>query len=252
MPECQSYVVPLHALGYFRPGNSVRNGNENETTMRKRSTKKFVPVGSSLVVIDAFRAATTACHVLRRWPQRYLLVADSGVAARLASQWPDSLLIGKPEIGATFTYDVPNSPTRVGQVDIEGRTVIHRTSAGAVGILRGGAIDAVFLAGFINAKATSRAISGTSPRLVPMGHEGTTPSLEDNLAARCIAAHLGGPTFTLEEHLAELRAGPGRYFFGEDQAQYPASDFELCVAIDAFDFAIRADLQGDYARLRRV
>lgn len=206
---------------------------------------------SPLVVIDAFRAAATACHILARRPLSYFLVTDSSVAARLAACSTRPLLIGKPEIGAALVYDLPNSPSRVGQVEVEGCTVIHRTSAGATGVLRGGVVGPVFLAGFVNASATARAIAGTSPTLMPMGHEGVNPTLEDDLAADCIATRLAGGLFDLAAHLPALRAGPGRYFFGEDQLQYPRGDFDLCVALDAFDFPIRAERAGDYASLSR-
>ena len=85
-----------------------------------------------------------------------------------------------------------------------------------------------------------------------MGHEGTTPSLEDDLAAECILARIAGRPFSLGPYLTALREGAGRYFFSEDQAQYPEADFARCLDIDAFDFAIRADNLGDYARLRRA
>lgn len=217
--------------------------------MRRRKPENALP--NLVVVIDTFRAATTACHVLAGRPRDYFLVADSAAAARLAATAAHPLLIGKPEIGATLTFDLPNSPSRVAALDLAGRTVIHRTTAGAGGVLAADAAD-VLLAGFVNVGSTARIVVGRPVRVLPMGHEGVTPTLEDDLTAACIEARLRGEPFDLAPHLDGLREGPGRYFFEEDQAQYPRADFDLCLAIDSFDFAIRTDRFGDYARLSRA
>lgn len=205
------------------------------------------------VVIDVFRAFSTACYVLDRGPSDYFLVATSDVAERLARRVERPLLIGKPERGASFVYDLPNSPTRSLEVDVPGRTVIHRTEAGARGILaaRG---DMVLAAAFVNARATVRCLrraGRASISLFPMGFEGATPSLEDDLCAALILAHLRGEAFAIAEHIDRLRRGPGRYFFGADQQQYPREDFDRCVASDVFEFAVRAECLGDHARLTR-
>jgi 2-phosphosulfolactate phosphatase len=206
----------------------------------------------AVLIIDTFRAATTACHVLAGGPRDYFLVADSAAAARLASTFPYPLLIGKPEIGATLAYHLPNSPSRVAALDLAGRTVIHRTTAGAGGVLAADAAADVLLAGFVNVGSTARMVLGRPVRVLPMGHEGVTPTLEDDLTAACIEARMRGEPFDLAPHLDGLREGPGRYFFEEDQAQYPGADFDLCLAIDSFDFAIRSERFGDYARLSRA
>lgn len=205
----------------------------------------------TVVIIDTFRAATTACHILRQEPSEYLIVAESRVARRLASERRGALLVGKPEIGSDQAYDVPNSPTRVDALDLAGRSVIHRTTAGTTGVLHADA-PTVLLAGLVNATATARLVRGRPHQLVPMGHEGTTPSLEDDIAAAYIRACLEGLRFSTTPHIEALRSGPGRYFFAEDQDQYPAADFDRCLAVDAFDFAVRAEVFGDYARLRRA
>jgi 2-phosphosulfolactate phosphatase len=216
--------------------------------MLKRDASRSVTV-----VIDAFRAFATASFIFDRMPADYLLATSSQVARRLATERPDVLLIGKPEIGADLTYDIPNSPARSLDVRVAGRTVIHRTEAGARGVLLAGHSDVVLVAGFVNAGATAHLVNtlGATATLRPMGHEATTPSLEDDLCAALIQARIDGRKFDLGPHLRDLREGPGRYFFGENQTEYPRRDFDLCTEIDRFAFAIRAHLVGDYARLER-
>ena len=204
------------------------------------------------VVIDAFRAATTATAVLARRPRLYLYTHSCAVAARLAASAEDPLLIGRPEPGSTFRYHLPNSPSRVSEHQIADRVVIHRTSAGAIGVLQSPPGAEVLLAGFVNAEATAERLRDRPHVLLPMGHEATTPSLEDELCARLIAARVVGSDLDLGPHLADLRAGPGRYFFEADPRFYPPADFELCLAVDTVHFSVRVHRRGDHSLLQRA
>ena len=88
------------------------------------------------VIIDVFRAFTTACYVLEQKPKKYFYATKSSVLRELSLNYANKLFIGKNEIGANINYDIPNSPTRVTKVDVKNRIVMHRTEAGAKGILK--------------------------------------------------------------------------------------------------------------------
>lgn len=206
------------------------------------------------IVIDAFRAFTTACYVLEQQPATYALTTKSTVVSRLASNLSNPLLIGKPEIGAVLTYDIPNSPTRVKGVKITNQNILHRTEAGAKGVLLAQGADIILAAGFVNADATVQYIKTlTNPkvRIAPMGHEAKTPSLEDDVCAQYIYALLHGQELNLTQFYTALREGSGSYFFSDDQWQYPRKDFDRCLKVGRFNFAIQAEVQDDYAILRR-
>jgi 2-phosphosulfolactate phosphatase len=85
-----------------------------------------------------------------------------------------------------------------------------------------------------------------------MGHEGTTPSLEDDICAHYIKARLQGQTLNLEQYHAALQKGSGSYFFSGDQWQYPYEDFKCCLELNRFNYAVKAEVQGDYAILTRL
>jgi hypothetical protein len=141
------------------------------------------------VVIDVFRAFTTASYILEFNPATYIITTKTDVISQLARELPNILVIGKPEKGADFTYDIPNSPTRVQGVNVTGLNVLHRTEAGAKGILLAWDADIILAAGFVNAKATAqyiRTLINPKVKIVPMGHESTTPSLEDDVGAQYI------------------------------------------------------------------
>ena len=84
-----------------------------------------------------------------------------------------------------------------------------------------------------------------------MGHEATTPSIEDDICAEYIKSLLNNKNFDINPFIQELKEGPGKYFFLEDQWQYPREDFPNCLEIDKFDFAIQAKLFGNHAILTR-
>ncbi len=206
------------------------------------------------VIIDVFRAFTTACYVADRHPCAYFLFTTSDAVGTLPDVGDNPLLIGKAELGVDLGYHIPNSPTLSRRAGVEGRLVLHRSGAGAKGVLAATAADEIITGSFVNAAAVARYIRRTQPRqlsIVPMGHEAGTPSLEDELCAECIAALVRGEEFDLTPHLDALRTGPGKYFF-EGAAEYPPEDFERCLERDRFDFVLQATLHGDYAELRRL
>lgn len=209
---------------------------------------------SVTVIIDVFRAFTTACYVLEHHPTTYMLTTKSTVISRLASDLSAPVLIGKPEKGAVLNYNIPNSPTRVNEIKINGQNVLHRTEGGAKGVLDAKGADIILVAGIVNADATVQYITKlTNPQvnIVPMGHEATIPSLEDDICAQYINAQLKGEKMNLTEFHAALQEGPGKYFFSEDQWQYPCQDFQYCLEVGRFNFAIQAQVHDDYAILMR-
>jgi len=207
------------------------------------------------VVIDVFRAFTTASYVLENHPATYKLAVNHAVISRLAQEHINPVVIGKPERGVIGNiYHIPNSPTRVMDVQIGARDVIHRTEAGARGILLAKESDVVLAAGFVNARATVNYIKSLidpQVKIVPMGHEGVTPSLEDDLCARYIQGLIDGEEIEPAPYFSQLKMGSGSYFFSEDQQQYPREDFDRCLEIDRFNFAILAEVKGEYAILSR-
>jgi 2-phosphosulfolactate phosphatase len=242
-------MIRLLLKGFIFLLSFIIQSENSLSTEQRESTETRV-----VVVIDVFRAFTTACYVLEQKPSTYILTTKSDVVSRLAPNALDTITIGKAEMGAVYTYDIPNSPTRVKEIKITNKTVLHRTEAGAKGVLFAQDADIILAAGFVNADATARYIKmlqNPRVRITPMGHEATTPSLEDDICAKYIETQLSnGQQMDLSEFRKALQEGPGNYFFSDDQWQYPREDFECCLETGRFDFAIQAEVLGDYATLR--
>lgn len=206
------------------------------------------------VIIDVFRAFTTACYVLEQNPKKYIYATKTGELRKRALGHINTLFIGKNEIGASIKYDIPNSPSRVKEIIVSDKVVLHRTEAGAKGILSAKDADIILATSFVNASATVRYIKklqNPEIKIIPMGHEATTPSIEDDICAEYIKSLLNNKNFDINPFIQELKEGPGKYFFLEDQWQYPREDFPNCLEINKFDFAIQAELCGNHAILTR-
>jgi len=205
-----------------------------------------------VVIIDVFRAFTTAAYILEKVPKTYILAKKSTVISQLATKLRGPILIGKSEQGVDLAYDIPNSPTRTRGVLISGKDILHRTEAGAGGLLLAKNADIVLAAGFVNASATAkyiRSLPNAEVIILPMGHEGTQPSLEDDICAEYIKSLIEGRKMKLTKLHSFLKSSSGKYFFSQDQWQYPKEDFYRCLAVDYFDFVIKATVLDDYAIL---
>ncbi|WP_032113947.1 2-phosphosulfolactate phosphatase [Candidatus Paracaedibacter symbiosus] len=250
-------------------GLCLFNANSIIWAMQEEEVENIVSIHSSvpinfvhkkdqsqiIVIIDAFRAFTTASYVLENHPASYTIAVESTVISRLSSGYTNPLLIGKPEKDSTLSYNIPNSPTRVLEMEIKDQHVFHRTAAGARGLLLAREADIVLAASFANIEATAQYIKNipnSRVSIIPMGHEATTPSLEDNLCAEYLKALLKEEEMNLTSYLPALREGSGAYFFSQDQWQYPREDFDRCLKIGQFNFAIQALVQENYATLRRI
>jgi 2-phosphosulfolactate phosphatase len=204
----------------------------------------------SVVVIDVFRAFTTACYAAAAGA-RVVPVADIDAARALGARHPDWLLAGERDGRDLPGFDFGNSPARIAAAPLAGRTLVHTTHAGTQGVTRADAADEVLTGSLVNAAAIVRYLRRRSPAVVSivrMGHQAQERSLEDDLCAELLAARLVGREHDTHDLAARLRAAPAAAKFFDPAATWaPEADFALCAAVDRFDFVLRlaaADAEG--------
>ncbi|HMB23158.1 MAG TPA: 2-phosphosulfolactate phosphatase, partial [Anaerolineales bacterium] len=90
----------------------------------------------AVIVIDVIRAFTNAAFALARGAKEIYPVGTVEEALHLRAALPNSLACG--EVGGVppKEFDFGNSPTQTSTLDLNGRTIIQRTSAGTQGIVR--------------------------------------------------------------------------------------------------------------------
>ena len=209
------------------------------------------------VVIDVFRAFTTACFVIANGAESILAVGDLDRAIKLKAAHPENFLIGERHGAAPPGFDFGNSPADLEHVDFSGHSVIQTTSAGTQGLVNATNADEVITGAFVNAGAVVHYLRAQNPSqvsLVCMGREALEPTVEDTACAEFIRDSLLGVKTDFAAMSIRVRdAESARKFFDREIAWAPERDFELCLALDRFDFILRAEPTSEsVVRLRRA
>jgi 2-phosphosulfolactate phosphatase len=208
------------------------------------------------VIIDVFRAFTTACYAFSRNTACIIPVADIQEAYRIRHANPEFLLMGERNEMKPPGFDYGNSPFMLPAEGLEGKTIIHTTSSGTQGIA--GAINAteVITGSFVNAGAIAKYINSIQPEtvsLVCMGYACEYPTDEDTQCALYIRNLLTGTPSGFEEMKEIIRTGTGQRFFDpEKQSWSPEADYHLCLQPDIFDFVLKAEHRPEYTVLRKI
>ncbi len=195
------------------------------------------------VVIDVFRAFTTACFVHAAGGE-ILAVAGEEDARTLARGIPGALLMGERDCVPLPGFDFGNSPALVEERDFSGRTVVFTTSAGTQGLAAASGADEIITGAFVNASAVVRHIQARSPEfvtIVALGESGRWPSPEDSMCGIYLKNALEDFPNSFETLGRFLRAAPSAAKFLDPDKDYaPARDLDLCLELDRFDFVLAA------------
>jgi len=188
------------------------------------------------VIVDVFRAFTTAAFCVAAGAREIVLVGDPAHALSMKAADPSLFLTG--EIGGRPIpgFDIGNSPSAIELLDLSGRRVVQRTSAGTQGVVAATAAHGVVLGSFVIAEATVRYLASVASdvTVVAMGHGGTAPSQEDEACARYIEARLAGA----RPDRAAVIAALWQDEHPDWPEWFPRRDAELACEVDRFDFAL--------------
>ncbi len=210
------------------------------------------------VIIDVFRAFSVECYLFAGGVRRVLATGGLESAYALKRQYPEALLVGERHGFPLPGFDCGNSPFRLSNLPLAGKTVVHTTSAGTQGLDAAAGADEILTGSLVNAKAIAAYLRSCRPHtvtLVSMGLEAQRSAAEDVLCARYIESLLRDRPFTaqyMKERIVELKSGSGQRFFNpHTQEAMPREDFQLCTDIDRFPFVIRALPRGGYFEMER-
>lgn len=195
------------------------------------------------VIIDVFRAFSLECYLYDLGASAVFPVGSVEQARRMKQQHPDYLLVGERGGKKCEGFDFGNSPSAVSREAVDGRCVIHTTSAGTQGIVGAVHADQILTGSLVNAKAIAAYIAKGGYRrvsLVCMGNGGVRPAKEDELCARYLQSLLTGAPFDIAAGVASLRHDGGEHFFDPaNQEVFPREDFWMCTQYDRFPFVLQ-------------
>lgn len=198
------------------------------------------------VVIDVFRAFTTACFIMNNSARTIYPVGEVETAFKLKNEIPNSILVGERNEVIIPGFDYGNSPANIEHVDFKDKTIVHTTSAGTQGIVNAHNAEEIITASFVNVYAVVNYIKEKNPDIVSivcMGKSGISPTEEDTWCAEYIRALLLDKPYDIETKLTKLRYLEGkRFFVPENQEQCPERDFYLSTQLGIFNFVLKAEL----------
>lgn len=201
------------------------------------------------VIIDVFRAFSTACYAVRNGAVGIIPLGDVELAYQLKEENPDFILMGERKGKMLPGFDYGNSPTEVETVDFTGKTVIQTTSAGTQGFANARNAAELITGSFVNAEAIVMYIRKRAPQkvsLVCMGTWAVKPNDEDSLCAQYISDRLDGRKIDAEAIRTRLKESKtARIFFDPEVKWAPEKDFDLCLNIGLCDFILKAERNGN-------
>jgi 2-phosphosulfolactate phosphatase len=196
------------------------------------------------VVIDVFRAFSTACYLLAMKPKKLVAVATIEQALLAKREHHQCLLIGERMGKILPGFDFGNSPATFFGHNFKNKTIYFTTTAGVQGVV--GAISAqeVITGSFVNAKATIDYIKRRKPKeltLLCCNRQEKDLIEEDEYCAIYFKQVLEKKRTNYSQILKCLTEGAGKKFFLSDkQAWFPQEDFYLCTKKDEFNFAVKS------------
>jgi len=212
----------------------------------------------AVVIIDVFRAFTTAAVMLANRAERIIMVGSVEEAVALRASGIGQVCVGEVDGLAPATFDFGNSPYAVSGTDFTGKTIIQRTSAGTQGIVTARHAGTMFAGALVTARATAevlRAEGGDLVTLVAMGKNGVGRTDEDELCALHLRNLLEGRAGDREAVRQVILAGGEAPRFRDPAGRdsHPG-DLEIALDVDRYDFAVAVAIEDGrpVARMRRV
>lgn len=221
-----------------------------------QGTEQPYPPADINVVIDVIRAFTVAHIAFLRGVREILLVNTVEEAMALRSQHPGYLLAGEIKGLPIAGFDLDNSPYRFSQADIEGRTLVQKTTNGVKATLAALSARHLFVTGFSNAARTAahvqRLLSSGDCRSVNL--IASHPVDDDDLAC----AHFMRDQI-LEQGLIDSASVASRIRSARSAAKFQTlqpnefepRDLDFCVRELESDFVMEVVRNGETPRIKR-
>jgi 2-phosphosulfolactate phosphatase len=203
----------------------------------------------TVVIIDVFRAFTTAAVAFSRGARRIIMVDTLAKALSLRSAGLGDYCIGERHGARPAGFDFGNSPSELTHADIAGTTLIQTTSNGTAGIVAARHGESVYAGALVNAEATVQAILRRAPAivtLVAIGRGAVTRADEDEICALYLRSRLQGrkpDADAVRSLLSTMVPPPDADLIAS--GDYDPGDREIAAAIDAAPFAIRVRAEGE-------
>ncbi|MGW1620034.1 2-phosphosulfolactate phosphatase [Streptomyces sp. NPDC002172] len=224
-----------------------------------RATFTGVPGLSSppevAVVVDVMRAFTVAAWAFRKGAERIVFAETLDEALELKARHPGWLAFQDGPVAPGF--DLANSPAELRALDVAGRTVVQKTTAGTTGALAVAGARLLLCASFVVAGATAAVLRRERPAAVTFVVTGDGGRAEEDLAcAEYIAGLVTDGSVAPGPFVERARNSGGAARLAEGvrlgwEGVHP-EDVPMCLETDTFPFAMAAAREDGHLVLRPV
>ena len=199
------------------------------------------------VVIDVFRAFSTACYVFANGAKKIIPVDDIELAYKLKRDNPNFILMGERGGRIQPGFDFGNSPADILNVDFTGKTIVQTTSAGTQGLVGANKAEIIITGSFVNAGACVKYVKDRGFQEIFLLSTDPTPGKnEDILCAEYMRSMLQGQDADFSKIVGDLKAGGhADKFLDPENKDHPEADLPLCLTLNKFDFILKVEGRGE-------
>jgi 2-phosphosulfolactate phosphatase len=225
--------------------------------IRKLTLEECDQAKGVTVVIDVLRAFSAEAYAFHQGAREIIAVSTVEEALLWKEREPSILVMGEVNGYSVPGFDLWNSPGELARLDLSGRRLVHRTTAGTQGIIGSARASSVYAASFVVARATAnwlRSLSIDEVDFIITGQDSSRDGDEDAACADYISACLINEVSPdPEPYLARVHASDtGRRFYREAPHDVWMEDLRLCTMINRFNFAMQVQMEGSNFVIRKV
>ena len=209
----------------------------------------------TVIVIDVFRAFTTAAIAFDNGATAITLVAEADDALALHQDGGGDVIMGEVGGKRPEGFDYGNSPYEISRVDLTGKSLVQSTRAGTVGVaaaFESPDTDTIYLGSFAVADATVKAVLADAPELVTilaMGDQGVVRADEDEQCGIYLRNLLEGRRPDPEAVRSLIMTGGAtQKFFDNSQPQFHPRTLDWPCSSASTPFAMRVSREKGPAR----
>lgn len=209
----------------------------------------------TVVVIDVLRSFTTAAVALSNGASAIYPVAGVAVAMALLGRVPNPVSVGAVGGGDPVPgFDFGNSPSRLMDADLAGKSVVMCTAAGVRGLQSFRQARRLYAASLVCAQATAEAICAAGAEdvcFVITGEWVDRDGDEDIACADYIESLLSGNPARPDQFARRVRESDfGQRFAAGSWPNLPRADLDIAAHADLFGFAMPVRREGELLVIR--
>jgi 2-phosphosulfolactate phosphatase len=206
-----------------------------------------------VIIIDVLRAFSTAAYAFHVGAESICLVSSVDEALSMKKQNPELVLIG--EVGGLPPdgFDFGNSPTKISQLNLKGKHLVQRTSAGTQGAVR--CINAQYMlaTSFVVSAATVRYVRNIGVDEVTFVITGSYKNDEDLACAEFLEAlfeNLLPPYSSFISRITKSKDAIAH--LDPEHPEFPETDLYYCSRINAFNFCMPIQRSQNYLVMQAI